>query len=71
MPKYNYSLSAWIYIHPVPNNKNEAYTENTSLINFGNVPNIMYNAQNQTLVFEIHNAFYFCTIFLSMSVLQI
>ena len=24
MPKYNYSLSAWIYIHPVPNNKNEA-----------------------------------------------
>lgn len=53
MPKYNYSLSAWIYIHPVPNNKNEAYTENTSLINFGNVPNIMYNAQNQTLVFEI------------------
>ena len=49
----NYSVSCWIYIHPVPNNTNEAYIENTSLVNFGGVPNILFNAQKGTLLFAV------------------
>jgi len=49
----NYSVSCWIYIHPVPDNTNEAYIENTSLVNFGGVPNILFNAQKGTLSFAV------------------
>jgi hypothetical protein len=49
----NYGVSCWIYIHPVPDNTNEAYIENTSLVNFGGVPNIMFNAQRATLSFAV------------------
>ena len=49
----NYGVSCWIYIHPVPDNTNEAYIENTSLVNFGGVPNILFNAQNGTLSFAV------------------
>lgn len=51
--KTNYGVSCWIYIHPVPDNTNEAYIENTSLVNFGGVPNILFNAQNGTLSFAV------------------
>jgi len=51
--KTNYGISCWIYIHPVPDNTNEAYIENTSLVNFGGVPNILFNAQNGTLSFAV------------------
>ena len=49
----NYGISCWVYIHPVPNNTSEAYIENTSLVNFGGVPNILFNAQRGTLLFEV------------------
>ena len=49
----NYAVSCWIYIHPVPDNTNEAYIENTSLVNFGGVPNILFNSQNATLSFAV------------------
>jgi hypothetical protein len=45
-----YSISCWVYIHPVPTNTNEAYIENTSLVNCGNVPNIMFNAETGNFV---------------------
>ena len=51
--KTNYGVSCWIYIHPVPDNTNEAYIENTSLVNFGGVPNILFNSQNATLSFAV------------------
>jgi hypothetical protein len=51
--KTNYGVSCWIYIHPVPDNTNEAYIENTSLVNFGGVPNILFNAQKGTLSFAV------------------
>jgi len=51
--KTNYGVSCWIYIHPVPDNTNEAYIENTSLVNFGGVPNILFNAQSGTLSFAV------------------
>ena len=49
----NYGVSCWVYIHPVPDNTNEAYIENTSLVNFGGVPNILFNAQKGTLSFAV------------------
>jgi hypothetical protein len=49
----NYGVSCWIYIHPVPTNTNEAYVENTSLVNCGGVPNIMFNAENGAVVFSV------------------
>jgi hypothetical protein len=49
----NYGVSCWIYIHPVPNNTNEAYIQNTSLVNCGNVPDIQFNAEKGALVFAV------------------
>ena len=49
----NYGLSSWIYIHPVPNNTNEAYIQNTSLINCGNVPDIQFNAEKGAIIFSV------------------
>mgnify|MGYP003344877319 FL=1 len=49
----NYSISCWLYIHPVPTNTNEAYIENTSLVNCGGVPNIMFNAEKGSLVLMV------------------
>ena len=49
----NYGVSCWLYIHPVPTNTNEAYIQNTSLINCGNVPDIQFNAEKGTLIFSV------------------
>jgi hypothetical protein len=55
----NYGVSSWIYIHPVPTNTNEAYVENTTLINCGNVPNIMFNAEKGVIIFSIDEQKYY------------
>ena len=47
--KYNYALSSWIYINPQPPNTGEQYTTFTSLLNYGNKPNILYKADTNTL----------------------
>jgi hypothetical protein len=49
----NYGFSCWMYLHPSPLNTNEAYIENTSLVNLGNVPNIKFNAQKGSLIFSV------------------
>jgi len=49
----NYGVSTWLYIHPVPTNTNEAYVQNTSLINCGNVPDILFNAEKGVLIFSV------------------
>lgn len=46
---YHYSLSAWIYINPQPPNTSSAYTKYTSLLNYGNKPNIQYNGKLNSL----------------------
>ena len=48
--KYNYSLSCWLYINPQPPNTGEQYTTFTSLLNYGNKPNILYKADTNTLM---------------------
>uniref|UniRef100_A0A6C0EW40 Uncharacterized protein n=1 Tax=viral metagenome TaxID=1070528 RepID=A0A6C0EW40_9ZZZZ len=49
----NYGFSCWLYIHPSSPNTNEAYIENTTLINLGNAPNIQFNAQKNSLIFSV------------------
>lgn len=46
---YNYGISSWIYINPQPPNTGEAYTQFTTLLNYGNKPNILYKADTNTL----------------------
>ena len=47
---YQYAISAWIFIDAAPPNMNPSYNKYTSLLNFGNKPNIMYNGKNNTLM---------------------
>lgn len=49
----NYGVSSWLYIHPVPTNTNEAYVQNTTLINCGGVPDIQFNAEKSSLIFSV------------------
>jgi hypothetical protein len=47
---YQYALSSWIFIDSSPPNTNSSYGKYTSLLNFANKPNILYNAKNNTLM---------------------
>jgi hypothetical protein len=47
---YQYSISCWIFIDSSPPNTNSKYKEFTSLLNFGNKPNILYNGSKHTLM---------------------
>lgn len=46
---YNYSISFSIWINPQPINTNINYNKYTSLFNYSNKPNILYNAQTNTI----------------------
>ena len=50
---YNYGISSWIYINPQPPNTGESYTQFTSLLNYGNKPNILYKADTNTLQINV------------------
>ena len=47
---YQYAISSWIYINAMPPNTNSNYSKFTSLINYGNKPNILYNGKTNTLM---------------------
>jgi hypothetical protein len=47
---YQYALSCWVYIEAVGPNTNASYNKFTSLLNFGNKPNILYNGKTHTLM---------------------
>lgn len=46
--KYQYGLSFWVYLNAEPPNTNLSYAKDISLLNYGNKPNIRYNAQTNT-----------------------
>ena len=46
---YNYSLSSWIYINPQPPNTSSAYTKFSSLLNYGDKPQIQFNGLKNEL----------------------
>lgn len=47
---YQYAISCWIYIDSAPPSTNSSYSKFTSLLNFGNKPNILYNASENTMM---------------------
>ncbi len=47
---YHYAISCWIFIHSFGANTNSNYNKFTSLLNFGNKPNILYNGKTNTLM---------------------
>jgi hypothetical protein len=47
---YQYALSCWIFIDAAPPNTSPSYVKYTSLLNFGNKPNILYNAKKNELM---------------------
>jgi hypothetical protein len=47
---YQFALSCWVYIDSAPPNTNPNYQKFTSLLNFGNKPNILYNPSKNTLM---------------------
>jgi hypothetical protein len=47
---YNYALSFWIFLNSFPPNTNPSYRKYTSLLNYGEKPNILYNASENTLL---------------------
>ena len=52
---YNYGLSCWIYINPQPTSTSSAYTKYTSILNYANKPNILYNAKENTIQIKCQN----------------
>jgi len=49
---YHYAISCWVYIDSAPPSTNSSYNKYTSLLNFGDKPNILYNAQAHTLMIK-------------------
>ena len=47
---YQYAISCWIYIDSAGPNMNANYNKYTSLLNFGNKPNILYNGKKHSLM---------------------
>lgn len=47
--KYQYSLSAWIYINPQPPSTSAAYNSFTPLLSYGGKPTIEYNGKTNEL----------------------
>lgn len=52
---YQYGISFWLFIDSLPPNTNESYIKYTSVLNYGNKPNILYNAQKNTLLITMVN----------------
>jgi hypothetical protein len=48
-PNYQYSISCWVFIESAPPNTNINYKKFTSILNYGNKPNILYNPEKNTL----------------------
>jgi hypothetical protein len=47
---YQYAISFWTFIDGAPPSTSAAYNKYTSLLNFGYKPNVMYNAEKNTLI---------------------
>jgi hypothetical protein len=50
---YQYAISCWIYLDAVGPNMNANYNKYTSLLNFGNKPNILYNGKTNSFMITI------------------
>lgn len=51
---YQYAISCWVFLESAPPNTNSSYNKYTSLLNFGNKPNVLYNGATNTLMVTMH-----------------
>jgi hypothetical protein len=47
---YQFAISCWIFVDAAPPNTNPNYNKYTSLLNFGNKPNVLYNGEKNSLM---------------------
>ena len=47
--EYQYAISFWVFLDASPPNTNPSYSKYTSLLNFGNKPNVLYKGETNTL----------------------
>jgi len=47
---YQYGISFWVFLDSLPPNTNASYNNYTSLLNFGEKPNVLYNGKTHTLM---------------------
>jgi hypothetical protein len=47
---YQYAISCWVFLNSGAPNMNSSYSKYTSLLNFGEKPNILYNGSTNTLM---------------------
>ena len=52
---YNYAISFWVYIDAVSPNVSSSLDKYTSLLNYGDKPNVLYNASENTLMITMLN----------------
>ena len=50
---YRYSLSFWFYVNPQPPSTNNNYSKYTSIINYGNKPNILYKSDENKILIKM------------------
>lgn len=50
---YQYAISCWIFLDALGPNMNANYNKYTSLLNFGNKPNVLYNGKNNSFMITI------------------
>ena len=48
--EYTYGLSFWLFIDSMPPNTRASYNNFTSVLNYGNKPNVLYQASTNTLM---------------------
>jgi hypothetical protein len=51
---YQYAISFWVFIDAMPPNTSASYSKFTSLLNFGNKPNVLYNGKTNTLMITMN-----------------
>ena len=53
---YNYAISFWMFFDAFPPSTNSNYNKYTSILSYGNKPNVLYNASKNTLMVTMkHN----------------
>ena len=47
---YQFAISCWLFLDAAGPNMNESYNKYTSLLNFGNKPNVLYNGKTHSFM---------------------
>lgn len=56
-PDYQYAISFWVFFDAVQPNTNASSSKYTSILNFGNKPNILYNTKKNTFIVTIEEKY--------------